>query len=52
MKGHLVDTHIVLWLAAEPTKLSEQAKQALLDPYTVKYVSMASAWEIALKTID
>lgn len=49
MKGYLLDTHIVLWLAAEPDRLSEQTKQALLDAYTVKYVSIASAWEVALK---
>lgn len=49
MKGYLLDTHVVLWLAASPDQLSETAKQVLLDPSAYLYVSIASAWEVAIK---
>ena len=46
--GYLLDTHVALWvLKGEP--VSEKAKE-ILDDVTVKiYVSIASAWEIAIK---
>ncbi|MDR3332900.1 MAG: type II toxin-antitoxin system VapC family toxin [Synergistaceae bacterium] len=46
---YLLDTHVVLWSALEPHKLSDAAKSILLDPYAPKYVSIVSAWEVALK---
>lgn len=49
MSGYLLDTHTVLWMAAVPQKLSTKAKEALLDEFSTKYVSIASAWEVALK---
>lgn len=49
MKGYLLDTHLVLWLASDPSKVGSQAMQALLDSRYQKYVSIISAWEIALK---
>ena len=45
----LLDTHIILWLAGDSGKLSAKAKQALLDDNNVRYVSIVSAWEVALK---
>lgn len=32
MNGYLLDTHVVLWLAASPERLSEPVKEVLLQP--------------------
>jgi len=45
----LLDTHVVLWLAGDCDKLSTQAKKVLAAEHNVRYVSIASAWEIAIK---
>ena len=45
----LLDTHVVLWLADDYDKLSEKAKQALTNEDNVRYVSIVSAWEVAIK---
>ena len=47
--NYLLDTHTVLWLARNSTKLSEPAKTAIFDMSCRKFVSMASAWELAVK---
>ncbi len=45
----LLDTHaLVWWIKADP-RLSQPARQAILDDNTSVYVSVASAWEIAIK---
>ena len=45
----LLDTHaLVWWIKADP-RLSEAARRAILDDDTGVYVSVASAWEIAIK---
>lgn len=49
MKGHLLDTHIILWLASKPEKLTNRAKNILLSPQASLFVSIASAWEVAIK---
>ena len=41
----LLDTHIILWLASDGSKLSIKAKRALADENNVRYVSIVSAWE-------
>ena len=46
----LLDTHVVLWWVSEHEKLSPEARAALLDEENELFVSMASAWEIAIKT--
>ncbi|MCL2800954.1 MAG: type II toxin-antitoxin system VapC family toxin [Treponema sp.] len=46
---YLLDTHVVLWLAENSPLLSDKAKTLILDINTEKYVSIASAWEIAIK---
>ena len=48
MKNLLLDTHIVLWIATNPSKLTNKAKEALSGD-AVKCVSIASAWEVAIK---
>jgi PIN domain nuclease of toxin-antitoxin system len=45
----LVDTHLLLWAAAEPQKLSKSARRALEDPNSQLWFSAASLWEVAIK---
>jgi PIN domain nuclease of toxin-antitoxin system len=45
----LLDTHILLWSAGQPEKLSERARALLLDSSNVLYFSAASMWEIVIK---
>ena len=47
---HLLDTHLLLWAAGDPARLSEQAKARLLDPDSTPMFSSASIWEVAIKT--
>ena len=49
MKRLLLDTHVVLWVAENSDMLSNRAKTAVLDGTTEKFVSVASAWEVAIK---
>ena len=46
---YLLDTHIVLWHALAPQKLSTAIKDIILNSTVVKYVSIASAWEFEIK---
>lgn len=45
----LLDTHIVLWAAAQPQRLSEEAVSLLNDPANDLAVSAATFWEVSLK---
>jgi PIN domain nuclease of toxin-antitoxin system len=45
----LLDTHVVLWSATDPDRLSPQARVALEDGTHDVLVSIVSAWEIAIK---
>lgn len=45
----LVDTHLLLWAAAQPQKLSKTARQVLEDPDAQLWFSAASLWEVAIK---
>lgn len=45
----LLDTHLLLWAAGQPEKLSAKARQLLEDPGHALYFSAASIWEIAIK---
>ena len=46
----LLDTHTALWWMNEHEKLSPEAKAMLLNDAHILYISIASAWEIAIKT--
>ena len=46
---YLLDTHVVLWVAENSPKLSDKAKDVVFDISATKYVSIVSAWEIAIK---
>lgn len=45
----LLDTHLLLWAAGEPDKLSASARTALLDEANKLFFSSASVWEIVIK---
>ncbi|MGH7821671.1 MAG: type II toxin-antitoxin system VapC family toxin [Candidatus Binatia bacterium] len=45
----LLDTATFLWLVAEPERLSETVRDAVVDPANDVYLSAVSAWEIAVK---
>lgn len=45
----LLDTHLLLWAASEPQRLSAKARTLLLDPANHLMFSAASLWEISIK---
>lgn len=46
----LLDTHAFIWMLEAPEKLSEKVIQAHNDPANTLYLSVASLWEIQIKT--
>jgi PIN domain nuclease of toxin-antitoxin system len=46
----LLDTHILLWHLTDNTKLSEEKSEIIENSQHQKFLSMASLWEIAIKT--
>lgn len=46
----LLDTHLLLWLAAEPDRLPPQASAVIDDADVESLFSVASLWEIAIKS--
>lgn len=48
MSRYLLDTHVVLWLATDPGKLSKKVLDILVSN-APKSVSIASVWEVAIK---
>jgi PIN domain nuclease of toxin-antitoxin system len=45
----LLDTHALIWAAADPDRLPARVGGALTDPGNVVFLSAASVWEIAVK---
>ena len=45
----LLDTHLLLWAAGEPGRLSARARALIKDPANELVFSAASLWEIAIK---
>lgn len=45
----LLDTHILLWAAGQPEKLSPTARDLLQDAANQLFFSPASLWEISIK---
>lgn len=45
----LLDTHIILWALNDNPKLSEQAKDLIMDADNNVYYSAASVWETTIK---
>jgi PIN domain nuclease of toxin-antitoxin system len=48
VRRFLLDTHIWLWAALEPHKLTSEVHQILTEPEADKYLSPVSLWELAL----
>lgn len=46
----LLDTHMVLWAAFEPARLSTRAAKVLRSRETPLAFSLATLWEVAIKT--
>ncbi|MDR2938334.1 MAG: type II toxin-antitoxin system VapC family toxin [Prevotellaceae bacterium] len=46
----LLDTHAFLWFLGGSSELSERAKTLIENPKYEKYISIASFWEIAIKS--
>ena len=46
----LLDTHAFLWLMVDDPRLSATAKKLFLDPSNNILLSLASVWEMAIKT--
>jgi len=46
----LLDTHIFIWWVDQPEKLSPTALSALEDPANELLLSVASVWEMQIKT--
>jgi PIN domain nuclease of toxin-antitoxin system len=49
MSGLLLDTHVLLWLLEDSSRLGSGAREAISRAGQV-YASAASAWEIAIKS--
>jgi len=45
----LLDTHLLLWAAGEPKRLSKQARTLIDNPDNDLLFSAASLWEVAIK---
>jgi PIN domain nuclease of toxin-antitoxin system len=45
----LLDTHLLLWAAGQPEKLSPTASALLHDPQNELFFSSASLWEVSIK---
>jgi PIN domain nuclease of toxin-antitoxin system len=44
----LLDTRTLVWAFGDPDRLSSRARVAIADPATVVFVSLTSAWELAI----
>ena len=45
----LLDTHLLLWAAGEPDRISPTARKLIEDPRNELLFSAASLWEVAIK---
>jgi PIN domain nuclease of toxin-antitoxin system len=45
----LLDTHLLLWAAHDPKRLSKTARALIENPQNELYFSAASLWEIVIK---
>lgn len=46
----LLDTHAFLWFISGDARLSSLAKEQIEEPTNRRFLSIASLWEIAIKT--
>jgi PIN domain nuclease of toxin-antitoxin system len=47
--NYILDTHTLIWFMEGNTFLSTNAQKAIEDEENIKYVSIVSLWEIAVK---
>jgi PIN domain nuclease of toxin-antitoxin system len=47
--SYLLDTHVFLWMQAQPERIGSTTRALLEDPSIELYLSAASSWEIAIK---
>ena len=47
----LLDTHAFLWLVDGSPNLSTTAQTAFCDPANALFLSVASVWELSIKTV-
>jgi PIN domain nuclease of toxin-antitoxin system len=45
----LLDTHIFIWMATEPERLSSRFTESIIDRQNSLFLSLASIWEIQIK---
>ncbi len=45
----LLDTHTFIWFVEGSIELSQNAKNSILDTDNIKYISVASLWEMSIK---
>ena len=45
----LLDTHALIWALEDSPRLSQRARETIIDPANHVLVSAASGWEIAIK---
>lgn len=45
----LLDTHVLIWALTEDARLSEKAREMILDPENTVYYSAVSVWEVSIK---
>lgn len=45
----LLDTHVALWAITDSPRLSNQARELILAPRAIVWISAATLWEIAIK---
>jgi PIN domain nuclease of toxin-antitoxin system len=46
----LLDTHVFIWSISDASNLSDKAHDLLRDPQHEKWFSLASAWEMQIKS--
>ncbi len=46
---YLIDTHILIWLAVSPEKISKEVFEIIENPLNEINISTISLWEIAIK---
>ena len=47
----LLDTHVLLWAAGQPERLSTSARAMLQDPQNQLVFSSANLWEVVIKRV-
>jgi len=47
--NYLLDTHVLLWAMFEPHKLSRTARELLTGDDSLKFISIVTMWELAIK---